>query len=210
MAVRCCSWTEWCGRCIATLPSDRSTWRRTRSIRCRFLSAISIIPLQPAAACKWMSPAAIFLAVSATPTAATRYWQTTRRRTSISPPMRYTIGKGNHRSSCSRCCLSHHEGRAIKHDAQRSRCPAQAETTESMRLATSSCCKKNVKKGDFAMSAKGFSHIGLSTLALDKTRNFYENVLGFKPVRCDIIKVKEGGRIRHVFFDTGRDQLIAF
>ena len=60
------------------------------------------------------------------------------------------------------------------------------------------------------MSAKGFSHIGLCTLDLDKTRNFYENVLGFKPVRCDIIKVKEGGQIRHIFFDTGRDQLIAF
>ena len=60
------------------------------------------------------------------------------------------------------------------------------------------------------MSHKGFSHIGLSTLDLDATRDFYENVLGFKAVRCDIIKVKEGGRIRHVFFDTGRDQLIAF
>ena len=60
------------------------------------------------------------------------------------------------------------------------------------------------------MSPKGFSHIGLSTLDLDKTRDFYENILGFKPVRCDTIKVKEGGRIRHIFFDTGRDQLIAF
>ena len=60
------------------------------------------------------------------------------------------------------------------------------------------------------MSSKGFSHIGLSTLDLDKTRDFYENILGFKAVRCDIITVKEGGRIRHVFFDTGRDQLIAF
>ena len=60
------------------------------------------------------------------------------------------------------------------------------------------------------MSDKGFSHIGLSTLDLDKTRDFYENVLGFKPVRCDIITVKEGGRIRHIFFDTGRDQLLAF
>ena len=29
-------------------------------------------------------------------------------------------------------------------------------------------------------------------------------------MRCDIIKVKEGGQIRHIFFDTGRDQLIAF
>jgi catechol 2,3-dioxygenase-like lactoylglutathione lyase family enzyme len=60
------------------------------------------------------------------------------------------------------------------------------------------------------MSNKGFSHLGLSTLDLDQTRDFYENVLGFKAVRCDIIKVKEGGRIRHIFFDTGRDQLMAF
>jgi catechol 2,3-dioxygenase-like lactoylglutathione lyase family enzyme len=60
------------------------------------------------------------------------------------------------------------------------------------------------------VSNKGFSHIGLSTLDLDATRDFYENVLGFKAVRCDVIKVKEGGQIRHIFFDTGRDQLIAF
>ena len=60
------------------------------------------------------------------------------------------------------------------------------------------------------MAPKGFSHIGLSTLDLDRTRDFYEHVLGFKPVRCDILKVKEGGQIRHIFFDTGRDQLIAF
>ena len=60
------------------------------------------------------------------------------------------------------------------------------------------------------MTAKGFSHIGLSTHDLDKTREFYEGVLGFTAVRCDIITVKEGGRIRHIFFDTGRDQLIAF
>jgi len=60
------------------------------------------------------------------------------------------------------------------------------------------------------MSHKGVSHLGLSTLDLDKTRNFYEGVLGFKAVRCDTIKVKEGGHIRHIFFDLGRDQLIAF
>jgi catechol 2,3-dioxygenase-like lactoylglutathione lyase family enzyme len=60
------------------------------------------------------------------------------------------------------------------------------------------------------MSHKGFSHIGLSTLDLDKTREFYEGVLGFKAVIADTIKIKEGGRIRHLFFDTGRDQLIAF
>ena len=60
------------------------------------------------------------------------------------------------------------------------------------------------------MSHKGFSHIGLSTLDLDKTCDFYENVLGFKPVRCDILGIKEGGQIRHVFFHIGRDQLLAF
>jgi catechol 2,3-dioxygenase-like lactoylglutathione lyase family enzyme len=61
-----------------------------------------------------------------------------------------------------------------------------------------------------AMSHKGFSHIGLSTLDLDKTREFYQGVLGFKPVIADTIKIKEGGRLRHIFFDAGRDQLIAF
>ena len=40
-------------------------------------------------------------------------------------------------------------------------------------------------------------------------RDFYENVLGFKVARCDIIKISEGAD-RHIFFDTGRDQLIAF
>ena len=60
------------------------------------------------------------------------------------------------------------------------------------------------------MSHKGFSHVGLSTLDLDKTRKFYEDILGFKPVVADTIKIKEGGHLRHVFFDVGRDQLIAF
>jgi catechol 2,3-dioxygenase-like lactoylglutathione lyase family enzyme len=60
------------------------------------------------------------------------------------------------------------------------------------------------------MAHKGWSHISLGTLDINRTREFYEGVLGFKAVRCDIIKVKEGGRIRHIFFDTGRDQLIAF
>ena len=60
------------------------------------------------------------------------------------------------------------------------------------------------------MATRGFSHVGLSTLDLDKTRDFYERILGFKAVRCDTIKVQEGGQIRHIFFDTGRDQLLAF
>jgi glyoxylase I family protein len=60
------------------------------------------------------------------------------------------------------------------------------------------------------MSHHGFSHIGLSTLDLDKTREFYEVVLGFKPVVADMIKIEEGGCLRRLLFDVGHDQLIAF
>ena len=60
------------------------------------------------------------------------------------------------------------------------------------------------------MAHLGYSHVGLSTLDLERTRAFWEGVLGFKAVRCDIMKVKEGGQIRHVFFDTGHGQLMAF
>jgi catechol 2,3-dioxygenase-like lactoylglutathione lyase family enzyme len=60
------------------------------------------------------------------------------------------------------------------------------------------------------MPSRGFSHVGLATLDLDATRAFYEDVLGFKPVRCDIIEFEEGGRVRHVFFDLGDGQMLAF
>ena len=60
------------------------------------------------------------------------------------------------------------------------------------------------------MTHRGFSHIGLSTLDLDKTREFYEGVLGFKPVVADTITIEEGGHLRHMFFDVGGGQLIAF
>lgn len=60
------------------------------------------------------------------------------------------------------------------------------------------------------MNSKGFSHIGMATLDLDQTREFYETALGFPAVRCDSINLTDGGAIRHIFFDTGRDQLLAF
>jgi catechol 2,3-dioxygenase-like lactoylglutathione lyase family enzyme len=60
------------------------------------------------------------------------------------------------------------------------------------------------------LAHKGFSHIGLSTLDLDETRRFYEGVLGFKPVVADTIRIEEGGHLRHLFFDVGNGQLIAF
>ena len=60
------------------------------------------------------------------------------------------------------------------------------------------------------MAHLGYSHVGLSTLDLDRTRAFWEGVLGFKAVRCDTMTIKEGGQIRHVFFETGQGQLVAF
>lgn len=60
------------------------------------------------------------------------------------------------------------------------------------------------------MTHRGFSHIGLSTLDLDKTREFYEGVLGFEPVVADTITIEEGGHLRHLFFDVGGGQLVAF
>jgi catechol 2,3-dioxygenase-like lactoylglutathione lyase family enzyme len=60
------------------------------------------------------------------------------------------------------------------------------------------------------MAHKGFSHVALTTLDMEKTRRFYEDVLGFKAVVRDRILIEEGGSIGHIFFDVGRDQLIAF
>ncbi len=60
------------------------------------------------------------------------------------------------------------------------------------------------------MTHHGYSHVGLSTLDLDRTLDFYENILGFTRVRGDIMKIKEGGELRHAFLDTGQGQLLAF
>ena len=60
------------------------------------------------------------------------------------------------------------------------------------------------------MAGKGWSHVSLATIDMNATRAFYEGTLGFKAVRCDTIKLKEGGEIRHIFFDTGQGQLLAF
>jgi catechol 2,3-dioxygenase-like lactoylglutathione lyase family enzyme len=60
------------------------------------------------------------------------------------------------------------------------------------------------------MAHHGFSHVGLATRDMAATRAFYEQALGFRAVRCDILKVAEGGQIHHVFFDAGRGQLLAF
>jgi catechol 2,3-dioxygenase-like lactoylglutathione lyase family enzyme len=47
------------------------------------------------------------------------------------------------------------------------------------------------------MKHRGFSHIGLSTLDLDKTRAFYEGVLGFEPVGATMT-IEEDGHLGDV------------
>jgi catechol 2,3-dioxygenase-like lactoylglutathione lyase family enzyme len=56
----------------------------------------------------------------------------------------------------------------------------------------------------------GVSHIGLSTLDLDRTIAFYRDLLGFRLAVLEQIDFEEGGRIRHAFFDCGDGQLVAF
>lgn len=60
------------------------------------------------------------------------------------------------------------------------------------------------------MKDRGFSHINLATTDLDGTREFYESVLGFPVAAAGIYQVAEGGRFRHVYFDTGNGQLLSF
>jgi catechol 2,3-dioxygenase-like lactoylglutathione lyase family enzyme len=57
----------------------------------------------------------------------------------------------------------------------------------------------------------GFNHIDLATTNMAATRAFYEDILGFKVVRHDVVK-RQGyeGYSEHVFFDCGNGQLIAF
>jgi catechol 2,3-dioxygenase-like lactoylglutathione lyase family enzyme len=57
---------------------------------------------------------------------------------------------------------------------------------------------------------RGIHHIGLATHDMESTLNFYENVLGFPAVVCEVIEPPGGGAIRHAFFDVGNGELIAF
>ena len=56
----------------------------------------------------------------------------------------------------------------------------------------------------------GIHHIGLATHDMEATLDFYENVLGFPAVVCEMIEPESGGAIRHAFFDVGEGELIAF
>ena len=45
---------------------------------------------------------------------------------------------------------------------------------------------------------KGMHHLGLATHDMERTLDFYENVLGFPAVVCEMIEPEAGGAIRHL------------
>ena len=54
-----------------------------------------------------------------------------------------------------------------------------------------------------------FHHVAYSTKDLEATRHFYEDLFGFPLVNTEFHD-REDGWIKHVFFDTGNGQCIAF
>lgn len=58
--------------------------------------------------------------------------------------------------------------------------------------------------------APGISHTELPTPDIEETRRFYEETLGFEAVIDTTGHIEEGGKLRHLFFRVGDDQLVAF
>ena len=57
---------------------------------------------------------------------------------------------------------------------------------------------------------QGMHHLGLATHDMEATLEFYERVLGFRAVVCEMIEPETGGAIRHAFLDAGNGELLAF
>ena len=57
---------------------------------------------------------------------------------------------------------------------------------------------------------RGIHHIGVATHDMEGTLDFYENILGFPAVVCEMIEPETGGAVRHAFFDVGEGEMIAF
>ena len=57
---------------------------------------------------------------------------------------------------------------------------------------------------------RGWSHVGLGTSDMDATIAFYNGILKFPIRRYDELIIEEGGKVRHCFFEVGRDQLLSF
>lgn len=56
----------------------------------------------------------------------------------------------------------------------------------------------------------GFHHLAFATNDLDATHRFYTDVLGFRLVKVVASDTPDGGWAKHVFYDTGDGDCIAF
>jgi catechol 2,3-dioxygenase-like lactoylglutathione lyase family enzyme len=57
---------------------------------------------------------------------------------------------------------------------------------------------------------KGVHHLGLATLDIERTIDFWTTKLDFEVVVSDIIEPPSGGKIKHVFMDAGDGTMVAF
>jgi catechol 2,3-dioxygenase-like lactoylglutathione lyase family enzyme len=55
-----------------------------------------------------------------------------------------------------------------------------------------------------------FHHVALATKDIAATHDFYTRVMGFRLVKVEIAPTPGGGWAKHVFYDTGRGEMIAF
>jgi catechol 2,3-dioxygenase-like lactoylglutathione lyase family enzyme len=55
-----------------------------------------------------------------------------------------------------------------------------------------------------------FHHMAIATRDLDATHRFYTEAMGFRLVKVVTAPSPEGGWAKHVFYDTGNGELIAF
>jgi catechol 2,3-dioxygenase-like lactoylglutathione lyase family enzyme len=56
----------------------------------------------------------------------------------------------------------------------------------------------------------GFHHVALATNDLAATHAFYTDVMGFRLAKAVVNETPDGGWAKHVFYDTGDGDLIAF
>jgi len=57
----------------------------------------------------------------------------------------------------------------------------------------------------------GFHHVALATARIDDTHRFYTEAMGFELVKAVVAPTEnEGGWAKHLFYETGGGQMIAF
>jgi glyoxylase I family protein len=60
------------------------------------------------------------------------------------------------------------------------------------------------------VTAPALHHIAYACRDIDETVRFYEDLMGFPLVCTEVSDGREGGYLRHIFFDTGDGSAIAF